>query len=209
MDLILQTGRKYNVTMIHTSHNACAGAYTKLILNEAHSTTFFINGMSNVAMKYLCNPYLGLSLNQIDLLKKMKTRWVTVFKTCPEILMTQKMMVFTNDLGSDSKPVVGGSTDAIEDTTNDKEAEPEMINVKTIKKYKCECGAMIRIDNKKRHESAPRHKNSIMQSAFSLVFNFAFYAYSGSPYCIYFGSPFLPMIFAIKYDSKLFLIPKI
>ena len=51
MDLILQTGRKYNVSMIYTSHNACAGAYTKLILNEAHSTTFFINGMSNVAMK--------------------------------------------------------------------------------------------------------------------------------------------------------------
>ena len=68
MDLILQTGRKYNVSMIHTSHNACAGAFTKLILNEAHSTTFFINGMSNVSMKYLCNSYLGMTLNQINLL---------------------------------------------------------------------------------------------------------------------------------------------
>jgi hypothetical protein len=166
MDLILQTGRKYNVTMIHTSHNACAGAYTKLILNEAHSTTFFINGMSNVAMKYLCNSYLGLSLNQIDMLKKMKTRWVTVFKTCPEILMTQKMMVFTNDLGSESKPISGGQTDVMKtvivDDSNVSDEKEEQITVKAIKKYKCECGAMTRIDNKKRHESTPRHKNSIM-----------------------------------------------
>jgi hypothetical protein len=150
MDLVLQTGRKYNVTMIHTSHSACDGAYTKLILNEAHSTTFSINGMSNVSMKYLCNSYLGLTLKQIEALKKTKTRWVTVFKTCPEVMMTQKMMVFTNDYGKE-KP-----TD--EKNDDEKNIEPKM---KSNDKYKCGCGASVLFRNKNRHESTSKHKRSV------------------------------------------------
>jgi hypothetical protein len=147
MDLVLQTGRKYNVTMIHTSHSACDGAYTKLILNEAHSTTFFINGMSNVSMKYLCNSYLGLTIKQIDALKKTKTRWVTVFKTCPEVMMTQKMIVFTNDYGKE-KQTGGQNNDEIV-------VEPK---IKSNDRYICSCGGSVLYRNKIRHENTPKHK---------------------------------------------------
>jgi hypothetical protein len=150
MDLILQTGRKYNVSMIHTSHSACDGAYTKLILNEAHSTTFFINGMSNVSMKYLCNSYLGLTLKQIDALKKMKTRWVTVFKTCPEVLLTQKMIAFTNDFGNDN----------IKNNNDKNEVAPEP-KLKANDTYKCSCGSTVIHRNKMRHEKTPKHMKSL------------------------------------------------
>jgi len=59
-----------------------------------------------------------MTLNQIDILKKMKTRLLTVFKTCPEILMTQKMMVFTNDLGNEKANVSSANA-------NDNDFKPE------------------------------------------------------------------------------------
>jgi hypothetical protein len=151
MDLILQTGRKYNVSMIHTSHSACDGAYTKLILNEAHSTTFFINGMSNVSMKYLCNSYLGLTMKQIDALKKLKSRWVTCFKTCPEVLLTQKMIAFTNDFANDDKKFDDKKDDIV------LESKP-----KSNDKYLCKsCGASVLYRNRQRHETTPKHIKSL------------------------------------------------
>jgi hypothetical protein len=152
MDLILQTGRKYNVSMIHTSHSACDGAYTKLILNEAHSTTFFINGMSNVSMKYLCNSYLGLTMKQIEALKNKKTRWVTVFKTCPEVLLTQKMIVFTNDFGNDDK------NDKNDDVASEPKQKPRL---KSNDTFVCSCGSNVIFRNKLRHEKTPKHLKSL------------------------------------------------
>jgi hypothetical protein len=106
-------------------------------------------------MKYLCNSYLGMTMNQIELLKKMKTRWVTVFKTCPEILMTQESMVFTNDLGSDK-------TAATKDDNLDggcADVEPTK-KLKSNDEYICSYGATVLYGNKGRHESTAKHKKN-------------------------------------------------
>ena len=77
----------------------------------------------------------------------MKTRWVTVFKTCPEVLMTQEMIVFTNDLGNMKKSA---------DSNNDDSIIEEPI-YKSNDKYKCSCGASVLYRNKQRHEKTAKH----------------------------------------------------
>ena len=98
LDIILQTGRHTNTTAIYTSHTACNGKSTKMILNESHSITFFINGMGGKAMKYLLDQYLGLDKKQIEKVKSIKSRWTTVLKTFPQIVMSQRYMAFTKNL---------------------------------------------------------------------------------------------------------------
>ena len=149
-DIVLQTGRHTNTSMIFTSHLSCAGNATKMILNESHSIIFFPSAMTPHSLKYLCMTYVGLDSKQVELIKKEKSRWICSFKSCPKVLMTINRMCFVRDYG-------------------DKQMEP--INelsgggcgeVEISGKIKCEgCGAMIRADNKRRHEKTPRHLNSL------------------------------------------------
>jgi len=98
LDIVLQTGRKYACSCIYTSHSACNGSATKLILNESHSITFFINGMGGKAIHYLLDNYLGLSKQQIIKVKDIPSRSTTIIKTFPQLIMTQKMICFTKHL---------------------------------------------------------------------------------------------------------------
>ena len=65
LNMILETGRHANISVIFTSHLACAGNDTKRILNEAHSITIFPKSMGNKTLKYLLDRYFGLDQNQI------------------------------------------------------------------------------------------------------------------------------------------------
>ncbi len=98
LDKVLQTGRHVGCTAIYTSHTACNGKSTKMILNESHSITFFINGMGGKSMRYLLDQYLGLDKKQIEKVKSIKSRWTTVLKTFPQIVMSQRYMAFTKNL---------------------------------------------------------------------------------------------------------------
>jgi hypothetical protein len=148
-DIVLQTGRHTNTSMIFTSHLSCAGASTKMILNESHSIIFFPSAMTPHSLKYLCMTYVGLDSKQVDLIKKEKSRWICSFKSCPKVLMTINKMCFVRDYGDKQmEPIneLSGGCNAVENSG----------------KIKCEgCGAMIRADNKRRHEKTPRHLNSL------------------------------------------------
>lgn len=98
LDIALQTGRHTNTFVVYTSHTACAGLQTKLILNESHSTTFFVNGMGGRAITYLLGGYLGLTKKQIEVVKSIKSRWVTILKTYPQLVMSTKMLTPTKNL---------------------------------------------------------------------------------------------------------------
>jgi hypothetical protein len=98
LDKALTTGRHTGTSVIYTTHTACNGKSTKLILTESHSVTFFLNGMGGKSSKYLLDGYLGLDKRQIAEIKKMKTRWVTVMKTYPQIILTQKRLILSKDL---------------------------------------------------------------------------------------------------------------
>lgn len=90
LNSILTTGRHYNVSCILTYHEICSGLATKKILNESHSITFFVRTLGTRSLKYLCDQYLGMSKDEIQRVKKLKTRAVTIIKGYPKLVLSQK-----------------------------------------------------------------------------------------------------------------------
>jgi hypothetical protein len=89
MNQVLQVGRHHNISAIITTHTACNGGATKIILNEAHSVTIFPNGLGGKSLKYLLDSYLGLDKHQIKKIKKLKSRWVTIIKSYPMAILSE------------------------------------------------------------------------------------------------------------------------
>ena len=90
LNSILETGRHFNVSCVFTSHLPCAGNDTKRILNESHSITFFPHSLGGRSLKYLLESYLGLDKQQIKRIKKLDSRWVSVVKSYPQIVISEK-----------------------------------------------------------------------------------------------------------------------
>ena len=57
-----------------------------------------MNGMNGMSSKYLLDGYLGLDKKQIQELKSIKTRWTTVIKSFPQLILTQRQLIFSKDL---------------------------------------------------------------------------------------------------------------
>ncbi len=89
LDSILQTGRHHKTTCIFTSHCACNGLQTKIVLNEATSITVFPKTSGNKALCYLADTYLGLNKKQVQELKQIKGRWLTVIRAYPRCVLTE------------------------------------------------------------------------------------------------------------------------
>ncbi len=87
---ILQVGRHHNTSVVFTSHNATMGNETKCILNEAHSITIFPKNAGGKTLRYLLDQYLGLSKEEIIKLKRLDSRWVTIVKSYPMIVLSEK-----------------------------------------------------------------------------------------------------------------------
>ena len=94
---ILQIGRHYNVSVCFTTHNPTNGAETKLLLSEAHVITVFPRTTGNRALKYLLDSYLGLDKKQIDKLKKMKSRAVSVIRGYPMVILAEKEVFLAHE----------------------------------------------------------------------------------------------------------------
>lgn len=87
--MILQTGRHNGTSVIYCSHNACMGQDTKIILNECHSITIFVKSTGGRALMYLLQNYLSLDKKQIEHIKKVKSRWITIVKSYPNVVLAQ------------------------------------------------------------------------------------------------------------------------
>jgi hypothetical protein len=87
---MLEIGRHHNVSVIFTSHNATMGLDTKRILNECHSITLFPKNLGGKTSKYLLDGYIGMDKDQIKKLKKVNSRWVTILKTYPQMVISEK-----------------------------------------------------------------------------------------------------------------------
>jgi hypothetical protein len=98
LNMILETGRHTNTYCIYTSHLACAGNDTKRILNEAHSITFFPATAGGRTLKYLLESYMGLDKDQIQKIKSLPSRWITVCKSYPKAVLSEKDVILTNSL---------------------------------------------------------------------------------------------------------------
>ena len=96
LNLILETGRHTNTYCIYTSHLPTAGNDTKRILNECHSITFFPKSLGGRSLKYLLENYLGLDKYQIKKVKKLRSRWVSVLKTYPQVIVSEREIYTIN-----------------------------------------------------------------------------------------------------------------
>lgn len=86
----LQIGRKFKIEVLITYHNFASGHETKTILNECNSITFNYRTFGNRSLKYLLDAYLGMDKKQIERLKKLEGRMVTVCKTYPKVVLGEK-----------------------------------------------------------------------------------------------------------------------
>jgi hypothetical protein len=95
---ILNRGRHTKTSMIYLSHVACEGISTKPILNECHSITFFPATLGGRTRKYLLDNYLGLDKKQCERIAKMESRAITVLKTYPQVVVTEKELIMVKNL---------------------------------------------------------------------------------------------------------------
>ena len=152
-DIVLQTGRHTNTSMIFTSHLSCAGKSTQLILCESHSIVFFPSAMTSHALNYLCQTYIGLDKKQVKMIQKDKSRYVTYFKGCPPVLMFKNKICFVADYGD---ATFKKSADSNDDSIIE---EPKY---KSNDKYLCKtCNVKVLYRNKQRHEQTPKHLKNV------------------------------------------------
>lgn len=86
---LLETGRKYKRNVILTNHliNPNNKSFGRTVLNELHSLTFFGKSGASYQINYTLKNYFGLSNKQIDEILKLPSRWVTIFKTFPMVVL--------------------------------------------------------------------------------------------------------------------------
>jgi len=90
LNQILEVGRHHKISCVITNHLPTAGRDTRRVLNECHSVTYFPHSGSGVGMKRLLQDYLGMDKQSILKIKKLKTRWCTIFKNYPTVAMTER-----------------------------------------------------------------------------------------------------------------------
>lgn len=90
MNTLLCTGRHVNCDVIYTSHNACCGDLTKVILCEATHMVFFPKNSGTRSLNYLLSNYAGMNKKEIEQLRQLKTRSVCLIKTYPNVILYDK-----------------------------------------------------------------------------------------------------------------------
>jgi hypothetical protein len=77
-----------------------------MILNESHSITIFPNTAGSRTVKYLLEGLFGLDKHQIKKIKQIgttKSRWITIVKSFPLIVLHQKGAYTLNKDAIDNK----------------------------------------------------------------------------------------------------------
>jgi len=97
LNSVLETGRHFNVEVIYTSHLACDGLNTKRILNECKAVVIFPSGLGGRSIKYLLDNYFGLDKEQIKKIKGVNSRWVSICKTYPMCVVSDKESFILNN----------------------------------------------------------------------------------------------------------------
>lgn len=90
MNTFLQTGRHFKCSLAITFHVSAGGADTKMIINEATSITYFPATVGGRNLKYMLDSYLGLDKQQMSKIKKLNSRWITVVKSYPKVILSEK-----------------------------------------------------------------------------------------------------------------------
>ena len=89
-DDILETGRHDNITSISTNHIICDYKNTKRLLNEAKYITLFPKSGSTFHIKRVLKEYVGLDQATIKKILSLDSRWVTVYKVAPMLVIHER-----------------------------------------------------------------------------------------------------------------------
>ena len=87
LDVLLQTGRHSSTDIVFTSHLCCDKNNTKVILAEATSITAFPRTLGTRSLKYLTESYFGMTKEDIQKIKRLKTRPVTIIRSYPPLVL--------------------------------------------------------------------------------------------------------------------------
>jgi energy-coupling factor transporter ATP-binding protein EcfA2 len=89
---LMECGRKLDLYVIFTNHlaNPSERNLGRVVLNEASSFTFFPKSGAIHQVKYCLKNYFGLDNRQIKEMMELDSRWVTVFKNYPMVVMHQR-----------------------------------------------------------------------------------------------------------------------
>jgi len=90
MNQILELGRHHHITCVITNHLSTNGKDTRRVLNEAHTITYFPSSGSVKGINYLLQTYCGMDKKDILKAKNTKSRWITIYKHYPQIMMGEK-----------------------------------------------------------------------------------------------------------------------
>ena len=99
--MLLETGRHSHTSVILTYHLPTNGLETRRILNETNSVTIFPANCGGRAMKYLLENYFGMNKDDIKRVKKLPSRWVTIIKSYPNVVLYEKGAYILNDPDED------------------------------------------------------------------------------------------------------------
>lgn len=89
---ILEVGRKLRIYCVITSHLIIPNdkKIARTILNECQSLTVFPKSGSVQQIRYALKTYFGYSNKQIDNILNTSSRWITISKTYPQYILTEK-----------------------------------------------------------------------------------------------------------------------
>ena len=101
IDTLLQVGRHSNTSVAFVSHMPCNGKDTKMILAECNNITIFPQTLGNRSLRYLLGEYFGLDNKQIQKIKKLPSRHITLVRTYPMVLLHEKGAFLLNNCDAD------------------------------------------------------------------------------------------------------------
>lgn len=98
MNMMLNTGRHYNITVWVVSHTPTGKKLeTKVIMNEAHSIVIF-PANDNKQLRYLLENYCGIDNKQMKFLKSLNSRWCCINKHYPQSIITEKHILMMSEI---------------------------------------------------------------------------------------------------------------
>ena len=89
-DDLLECGRHYGITTISTTHCILNFHTTRTLLNEAMSMVIFPRACGSFQLKNYLERYMGFDKKEIDIIKKLPTRWLFIQKTFPRYMIWEK-----------------------------------------------------------------------------------------------------------------------
>ncbi len=127
---IMEIGRHESTYCASTSHMLLNYKESRVLINESHQVTIFTDFTSAHHMDRYLKEYAGLSPQNIEMVKNLPSRWVTVNQKGPRYLLYEKGILLLNKLQGkkvkeSKKKVSFKDIHELPDEEQDREADEE------------------------------------------------------------------------------------